>query len=56
MWLFLSRRFRTWLFFALVLPFGGRLLRTAGTRVEGRNPRAGRALNRAGSLAQRRRR
>jgi hypothetical protein len=56
MWAFFSRRFRTWLLFALVLPVAGKVLRGLGARVEPRSPRAGRALGKAGGLAARRRR
>ena len=49
---FLSRRLRTWLLFALVLPLGGRVLELLGGRVAGRSPRAGQALRTAGSYAR----
>lgn len=49
---FLSRRLRTWLLFALVLPLGGRLLEAVGVRVAVRSPRTGQALTRAGGYAR----
>jgi hypothetical protein len=52
MWFFLSRRLRTWLLFAFVMPFVGRLLETAGGRVGTRNPRAGELLRSAGGFAR----
>lgn len=56
MWLFISRRLRSWVLFALVLPVAGKLLRKLGVRVQDRNPRAGKALTQAGDLAARRKR
>ena len=52
MWLFISRRLRTWLLFALVLPLAGRLLEAVGVRLAGRSPRVGSALSRAGGYAR----
>jgi hypothetical protein len=51
MWVFLSGRLRRWVLVALVLPVLGRVLLALGVRVEQRNPRTGRALTKAGSLA-----
>ena len=49
---FLSRRLRTWVLFAVLLPFAGRVLQAVGLRVGGRNPRVGGALTRAGGYAR----
>jgi len=54
MWLFLSRRLRSWVLVALVLPVVGKALRGLGVRLEQRNPRAGRAVGKAGEIASRR--
>ncbi len=53
-WAFLSTRLRTWLLLAVALPVAGRLLRAIGVRLEGRSPRAGKALTSAGEFARRR--
>ncbi len=50
---FLSRRFRNYLLFALVLPVAGRLLEGVGMRVGRRSPRAGQVLGTAGGYARR---
>jgi hypothetical protein len=39
MWLFLSRRLRTWLILTLVLPLGTGVLRRVGQALERRNGR-----------------
>jgi len=52
-WAFLSTRLRTWLLFAVLLPFGGRLLEAIGLRVGRRNPGVGNALAKAGGFARR---
>jgi len=50
---FLSSRIRSYVLFALVLPFVGRILQAVGVRVGSRNPRAGDALQKAGGYARR---
>jgi len=52
MWLFLSRRLRTWLLLTVALPLIGSLLETVGVRVRGRNKRAGDLLRQAGGYAR----
>lgn len=58
MWLFLSRRLRTWLILTVLVPIGGGLLRRAGHGLQRRNgPSAvSNALIRAGDLTDRLRR
>jgi hypothetical protein len=49
---FLSRRFRTWLLFTLLLPVVGRVLQALGVRVSDRSPRAGKALTSVGGAVR----
>jgi hypothetical protein len=55
MWLFLSRRLRTWLILTVLVPLTTGLLRRAGRSLERRNgpSRVSRALLRAGDLGDR---
>ena len=55
MWLFLTRRFRTWLILTVVVPLASGLLRRLGQTLEARNgpSRFSRALLKAGSLGDR---
>lgn len=48
----LSRRLRTWLLFAVLLPVVGRVLETVGVSVRDRNTRVGDALTTAGGYAR----
>jgi hypothetical protein len=48
----LSRRFRAWLLFTLLLPVVGRCFQFFGARVSERSPRVGKALTTAGGLAR----
>lgn len=52
MWLFLSRRLRTWVLLTVALPLVGSLLETLGAKVGSRNPRAGDLLRQAGGYAR----
>ena len=52
MWLFLSRRLRTWLLLTVALPLIGSLLETVGVKVGSRNQRAGDLLRQAGGYAR----
>lgn len=54
MWLFLSRRLRTWVLLTVLVPVGTRVLRSLGRRLERRNgPSAvSRNLIKAGDLAE----
>lgn len=58
MWLFLTRRLRTWLILGVLLPVGGGLLRRAGLGLQRRNgpSTVSNALIRAGDLTDRLRR
>jgi formate hydrogenlyase subunit 4 len=55
MWLFLSRRLRTWLLLTLVLPLATGLLRRVGETLQRRNGPSGlsNALLKAGALGDR---
>jgi hypothetical protein len=55
MWLFLTRRFRTWLILTLVVPLGTGLLRRIGEALERRNgpSSVSNGLLRAGQLGDR---
>lgn len=55
MWLFLSRRLRTWLVLTVLVPLATGLLRRVGRALERRNGSTGvsRALLRAGDLGDR---
>ena len=55
MWLFLTRRFRTWVLLTFVVPLASGLLRRLGLTLERRNGPSGvsNALLRAGTLADR---
>ncbi len=46
----LSRRLRTWVLFAVLLPLAGRVLQALGLRA--RNPRVSSTLTRVGGYAQ----
>ena len=50
----LSRRIRSWLLLALVLPLFGRVLEALGMRVGGTRPRAGSAMTGVGQRLQNR--
>ncbi len=52
MWLFLSRRLRTWLLLTVALPLAASLLETLGVKVGSRNQRAGDLLRQAGGYAR----
>lgn len=54
MWLFLSRRIRTWLLFGLAVPLLGRLLHSLAVRARTANPSgsATRVLSRADTTVQ----
>ncbi|MFP5372245.1 MAG: hypothetical protein ACLGI3_16075 [Actinomycetes bacterium] len=58
MWLFFTRRLRTWLILTVLVPLGSGILRRLGVALERRNGPSGisRTLVRAGELGDRARR
>lgn len=58
MWLFLTRKFRTWLILTILVPLGGGLLRRAGQELERRRGASAvsNTLIRAGNVTDRVRR
>ena len=58
MWLFLTRKLRTWLILTILVPLGGGLLRRAGQELERRRGASAvsNALIRAGNVTDRVRR